>query len=342
MKHHVLIDSQDRDFELYPNSNEYRILFPRTFTDVVAARLLGVELPASFYVFTAAHGNTTLRVGLSSSSVITPTTEVTLSDGNYDASSMVLELTKTLNDAFPGKTFSVNVDERTFRLRISCHQGDDVIVDTTNAPVNTPTHWGLAYNLGFERDTIMQAETIVSPNVINLNPYTYIILDIRELNQIDEGGMHGNELGKRCFAKVPLNGVSFDVVFRDVDQCPDWIYFNNPIAKIDRLHVAWRFHDGSVPDFKGAEHSLYLELWTSDQSSTMVRVHAKPADAEPTGLHSLPPALGDMMATTSTILNADADAKSSSYLSRHRRKLILVGILVIATLAMYYYIFAGN
>jgi hypothetical protein len=335
MKHHVLIDSQDRDFESYPGANEYRILFARTFKNVVAARLLGVELPASFYVFTAAHGNTTLYVNLSSSSSSQVPIGITIPDGNYDAPSMVLELTNAFNDAFPGKTFSVNVDERTFRLKIACHQGDEVIVDTTNAPVNVPTNWGLAYHLGFERGTVMQAQAIVSPNVINLNPYTYIILDIQELNQIDEGGLHGNELGKRCFAKVPLNGVSFDVVFRDVDQCPDWIYFNTPIAKIDRLHVAWRFHDGFVPDFKGAEHSLYLELWTSDQSSTMLRQVDGSVDKMKVNTHELASSNVELFTMPHTTTN---DGKIS-FLSRHR-KLSVVGILtILVILAMYYYIF---
>lgn len=329
MKHHVLIDSQDRDFESYPHANEYRIMFPRTFTDVVAARLLGVELPASFYIFTAAHANTTLHIGLSTAP--TPI-HVTIPDGNYDASTMVLEVTNALNDAFPGKTFTVTFDERTFRLKMSCHQGDEIIVNTTSAPATTPTNWGLAYHLGFEPGTVMQAQTVVAPNVINLNPYTYIILDIRELNQIDEGGMHGNELGKRCFAKVPLNGVSFDVVFRDVDQCPDWIYFNNPIAKIDRLHIAWRFHDGFVPDFKGAEHSLYLELWTSDnQLSTTLRLDTADAEME-TQQPSLPPLL-------ETYAPLPPNESSTSFMTRNRGKMTLVGILIVAALALYWYTF---
>jgi hypothetical protein len=225
--------------------------------------LLSAEIPSTFYIFTAALQNTTLFVGLSASQP-TPL-PVMIEDGNYDKESMVVALTDALQTAFPGKTFIVAIDDTTFRLKVQCMQGEDIILDTTQADPLQPTGWGLAYYLGFLPGQVITMSTLTSSNVVNLNPYTYLLLDIKELSRVDEGGLFGTGIGNRCFTKIPINGVSFDTIFRDVNTCaPDFVRMYPSIGKLDKLSISLRFHDGNHVHFNGAEHSLWLELETDE------------------------------------------------------------------------------
>jgi hypothetical protein len=46
---HLVIDSRDRDYLLYPNSNKYRVNVPQEFRDVVSMELTLAQIPNTFY-----------------------------------------------------------------------------------------------------------------------------------------------------------------------------------------------------------------------------------------------------------------------------------------------------
>ena len=260
MRHQVLVDSRDRNFDTHPAPNTYRVRLPRRLTNVVGARLLSADIPLSFLVFKAAHGNTSLTVTVGGSGPQT----VTIRDGNYDDQSMVEELRTALAAAFPGKDFLAEVDTRTYQLVVTCVQGDAVGVDTTSAVDAAPTDWGLAYYLGFPRGTVTSGAPLRAPGTINLNPFTYILMDIDELGVIDEGGMYGTTMGRGCFCKIPIQGVSYEYIFRDIDRATDTVPTRALVPRLDTLTITFRLHDNRVVDFRGVEHSFLLEIETRD------------------------------------------------------------------------------
>lgn len=262
MRHQVLVDSRDRDFELYPEPNRYRIRLPRRYTNVVAARVLSADVPLSFFVFKAEYGNTTLRVGLGAGAPL----DVTLRDGNYDDQTVLEELGAALAAAFPGKSFKLEIDARTYQLVIACVEGDTVAVDTTAYPADQPawTDWSLAYYLGFPKGALTSGAPLRSPGMINLNPVTYILLDIEELGVVDEGGMYGGATGKGCFCKIPVQGISYEYIFRDVDRATELVSARSLVPRLETLTISFRTHGGRAIDFRGIEHSLLLEIVTRD------------------------------------------------------------------------------
>jgi hypothetical protein len=263
MRHHVLVDSRDRDFDKFPNPNEYRVRLPRQYKNVVGARLLSADVPSSFFVFSAAHGNTAMTVTVGAA-----TAEVTIPDGNYDMDSLPVELRAALEAAFPGKTFATSIDPRTMQLVVECDQGDAVGVDASAAADGPPTDWGLAYYLGFPRGVVTTGSpTLTSPGVVNLNPFTYVLLDLQELGTIDEGGVYGSAVGKGCFCKIPINGISYEYIFRDLDKAAEVVECRPMVPKLETLTVTWRLHDGTVMDFRGVEHSFLVEIITKDPPS---------------------------------------------------------------------------
>lgn len=265
----VHIDSRDRNFETHSSPNTYKIRLPAQYTHVVAARLLGCELPSSFFVFTAALGNTSLKVTtIDSNTGARITNTITIPDGNYTQTTIVTYLQAALNDAFTHETFTVMIDPVSFQLTIIVDKDEFEIDTTLGAPGvgDGPVEWGLGYYLGIPKDTVLTSSglSLTLPGIVSLNPFTYILLDIAELNNVDTGGLYGSEVGPRTFAKVPLSNASFEYVFTGKDATYQMhlahVQYRPPIQRLDRLSIAFKFHNGQVVDFNGIEHSFSIEL----------------------------------------------------------------------------------
>jgi hypothetical protein len=257
MRHTILLDSRDRDFDAYPDPSEYRIMLPTVYRNIQSARLVSAEIPASFYVFTAEAQNTSLDITVGST-----TATITLPDGNYSSSTFSSALETALTDA-TGHTFSVTVSKTTLRMTIASDTTDFTIEPSTG----TPTGWGLPFYLGFQRDVAYSSSegVLTAPRIISLNPHNYILLDIDQLNGLDEGSLYGGRVGSGSFAKIPFDAYSFDFVYLDTEKTtfPETV-LRPGLASLDRLNIKFRFHDGRPVDFNGVEHSLALEIITKD------------------------------------------------------------------------------
>lgn len=256
VKRYITIDSRDRDFAKYPSATSYAIDLPETFYHVTTARLMTAEIPTSFYVFSAARGNTTITVTRNG----TPYT-VTVPDGNYGFTAMAAAVGAALTAAF-GVVVTVTIDFTTMKTTITSATGADVIgVDARSLTSAAKTQWGLAYYLGFDRDVLrVGTGSVTSPRVASMNPELYVLLDVEELGTIRECGVEGGggTMGRTTFAKIPLTVESNEYNMFD-KQLTCNTYFP-PLSKLYKLHIAFRFHDGTPIDFHGVEHSMTLEV----------------------------------------------------------------------------------
>lgn len=262
MRHTILLDSRDRDYDAYPDASEYRVMLPTLYKNIIKARLVSAEIPTSFYVFTEDAGNTTLNIAVAGET----TKVITIPDGNYASNSISSTLAHVLTQE-TGRTFTVSVSRTTRKLTISNEEGTDFTLESSTGP---PTGWGLPYYLGFERGLTYTSTggILESPRLVSLNPYNYILVDIDELNGLDEGGMYGDRVGHGSFAKVPFDAHSFDYVYVNTDNAtfPE-IILRPGRASVDRLHIKFRFHDGRPVDFRGVENSMMLELVSKEKTT---------------------------------------------------------------------------
>jgi hypothetical protein len=258
--HTLLVDSRDRRDPDRTTPTSYRVDLQRTYFNVTEARLLTAEIPSSFYALEASRGSTSLRVLLPGND--TPVVDVVVPDGTYTHANVALVLQSFL----PGG-FSVAVHPVTRKLVI---QGPSPIqIDTTaHCDPNKAFGWGLGYHLGFEPMTVLAASEVageppyalVSPNVVRLQPPPYVVLSIRELDNVDELGTkhHGG-----TFAKIPV-APSDDGRYTLYDAGAAWgtpaVTHDPPIPRLRRLTVSFRYHDGTPVDFNGTEHSLTLAI----------------------------------------------------------------------------------
>lgn len=249
----VHLDSRDRDYDLFPSSSEFTVDLPDTLHNVRSAVLITAEVPISYYVFSAARGNTTLRVVLDDVSA-----DVTIPDGNYTTTSMATALKAALDQIFQGTTFTVTFDAATLKCILTASSGD-LAVDTRTA--TKPSDWGLGYYLGFASGvlTTTGTSTVIGSRVAAMNPENYLLLDIEELNGLAQGALYNaGGAGRRVFAKLPLNGDSYQYNF--FDKTVTYVERRPQLTRLDKLRVAVRFHDGTLVDLNGAEWSLSIEF----------------------------------------------------------------------------------
>jgi len=271
-KYTVLIDSRDRDYKNYPDPGEYRVWFPREYKNVASARLLTLEMPSSFYVFTANSQNVSLRVGVydGTGTSIDAEYSVNIPDGNYTAEEMAVALKKTLTTAFSalGLTFQTQIDPTTLKLSITTVESRVLKLDGTYGASDAPTQWGLAYYLGFDR-TVYHGTILTSPRLVSVNPYTYILLDIKELNAVEEMGLYGDgTTGQGAFAKIPFAVNSFQYVSLDNSASQNSVSLFPPLPKLHHIRIKFRFHDGRIVNFNNVEHSFSLELTCIEPANT--------------------------------------------------------------------------
>ena len=260
---YVLIDSRDRDIDVYPDPGEYMVQLPETLRQVSKLSLISAEVPSSFFVFSASRNNTSLTVTFHEQ-----TSTITIVDGNYGFTAMCNALRDALNTAFrivgAYEPFDVRVDPVTFFVNISgpilAPGGMRENFQITLA--SGDREWPLSYYLGLGRgDTVLSSSqgVLVGTGVCSLNPEVYICLDIVGVNQILEAGIEGEggTMGHTS-AIIPLNVDSFQYVFFDRPVVPN--YIQPPIGSLQSLHVKFRFHDGTPIYFNGVNHALTFEI----------------------------------------------------------------------------------
>lgn len=238
---------------MYPDSSQFVIDLPQTLRNVKSAVLVTAEMPLTYYVFSSARGNTTLSVSVDGTA-----RDVIVPDGNYTTSSMAAALKTALESAFAGKTFTITFHETTLTCSISVDAGV-LAIDTTAA--TKMSDWGLGYFLGLERGAILTDGTsiVTGTRVASMNPENYLLIDIEELNGLGQSALYGQGgQGNRVFAKVPLNGDSYQYHFFDknishVERRPQ-------VSSLGRLRVSIRFHDGTLVNLNGAEWSMSIEF----------------------------------------------------------------------------------
>lgn len=239
----VVIDSKDRDTDLFPNTNAYEITLDDDIEDVLQVQLLNIDIPLSTYLV-----NNHFRTFLVSTSNAIQYTEVTLDIGNYSDTELAIELEKALNTAFSGDTFRVEYVKKTDNFLIkSTHQFS---VQFQNA---------LALLLGFQESVIYMSQstgvapwtnTIQSPNRSNFKYNNYAVMTI---DQFDINKSNNNTLNK-SFAIIMNNYSSMNI-----SDDPQIVKrFSPPLSRLTKLRIKFYDRFGNPYDFNGLDHRFEL------------------------------------------------------------------------------------
>lgn len=195
---------------------------------------------ATDIAFTVTYGAATTTVGVSGASLTT--------------TQVATELQTRLNAAFAPATFTASFAGGRWSVTPSAGSVGLAVADRSRR-----TEWGLGWYLGFDRRVLTDAAaSVTAPRVAALNPENYLLIHVDELNGISQSRMNDEGPGAAAFAKVPLNGDSYQYNYYDKTLTP--VDLRPLVSSLDRLRVSIRFHDGSLVDLNGAEWSMCIEF----------------------------------------------------------------------------------
>jgi hypothetical protein len=300
----IIIDSRDRQQTTTSSPGSYTVVLPAVYQNVYSITLRSYEVPLTYNMFAACQSNTTFNMTWTPTGGSAQTSNVTIPDGNYTSASLPLAITYAMqsNAGFTtaGSSAPSNLNaywnSTTGKLGIYSTLSTDAIALTFN-PSQSPncgqgqnfpatTGWGLGYYMGYyptSYTSSLSNVTVTTNNVtsnytgvngsfiMNPSPDTYVVMELAGLNKIDETGLDGRVAGRidGCFAKIPVTVNQGEYMYFIDTSGPSPLnqrIYNPPIARLDRLTVRWRRHDGRTLDFNGGEHSFTLEIETLDNN----------------------------------------------------------------------------
>jgi hypothetical protein len=98
----IMINSTDRDTNIYPQPTNFSLRLPRIYRNVVGINVTQIKLLSSFYYISSAKNNSSIRVlenGRTTATGLANAIDIYVSEGTYDTNSLVTELQNRLNIA---------------------------------------------------------------------------------------------------------------------------------------------------------------------------------------------------------------------------------------------------
>lgn len=208
----------------------------------------------SIDTFRATTARLTLSLGGVEKTVVAP------ASATYTSVSLAAALKTALETAYSPVTFTVAISPSTGAITVTPSAGSAAVVSfATDSPA---TAWDLGYYLGLRNGdaaTALATNSVTGSAVASLNPENYVMIDIEELGRINQSAMYAaGGSGLKSFAKVPLNNGLYQ--YHCYERMPLAMDVRPHLAKLDKITVAARFHDGSLVDFNGGEWSMSLEF----------------------------------------------------------------------------------
>lgn len=279
------VHSEDRDITKWPSSTMFDIEIPVEYKNVVSLRLSDIEIPASYYVFTAKNQNISLTVELEDE-----TQMVFISEGTYTPMQLTMELTNQLNNCFPeDPDFQVFYSNTTMKFTFLHPKLFTFYFNRSgNSMYEQYTQWGLGSYLGFCKQEYTSTKkdyhsygdciyiagmyTIDAPFTANVFGDSYLYMELDYYNSIDElspytersnsmfnARQNGNH--NASFAKIPTLAIANQKQYISKESFLSNIFFSDPpLERIQKFKVKFRYHDGRPVDFGNTNFSFTIEV----------------------------------------------------------------------------------
>ena len=282
----TLIDSRDRNNNLYPSTNKYSIKLDRTIRNVISVELLQATLPNSEYLIN--DSNNTIHF----QETIGTTLTGTIPNGNYTLESDIAsELQDAMNDPANGgvSTYSVLFDSLTQRYTITSDRfgGDGIFVlkfvgpaeifGTTGATRSLYLSSSIGAIIGFSKTDLSDATFHISQNSPNLTPDRSIYMNINASAKDSFDNIEGikksdfgkfmqlsltSDFGEYTYwvnPRAKIRAVS-QLDFNKLDKQNDYKLIFNPPISIEKLNIEFKKYNEDLFDFFGMEHSLLFRF----------------------------------------------------------------------------------
>ena len=145
----IMINSLDRDQQVYPLPTQMRLKLPRVYKNVERIDIVQIKFFCGLYAISAANKNNTLLLQVGATSY-----PIVVADGTYTLQQLMTALAVALNAAGSARTFSVSYGQTTGRITVTATGGSFALLFLTGLPLYAQaqdiySEWGLGWNLGF-------------------------------------------------------------------------------------------------------------------------------------------------------------------------------------------------
>ena len=269
--YHIVIDSRDRNHDVFQTTNEYEVDLNTVYKDIVSIELLSAEIPHSGYIINSSNNELHFietNAQVSGNTYYT----ATISQGNYTADELATAIVTQMNLAGQS-TYTVNIDTTSRKFKISSNTtgGDNIFqlrfrgkTEKYDQDVNRYRYIdrSIGQVIGFQRTDLTGLNNYTGQNQYNLNGENYVLLHIDNLDN-----MEGRGIGiSNSFAKITLTSNLNETRFYSMNEYLTKKIFNPPLNRLSQLFIKFKKYDGSLYDFGGIEHSLFFKVTTLIQS----------------------------------------------------------------------------
>ena len=218
----VNVDTRFRDNPTITGASACTIRLPRTYKNITSLRLSSIELPNTWYDFTANLENTNFTVSGS---------QRTISDGNYTSTTLTAAMVSAAASTI---SLSIGFDSVTTKCTISA--AGAFTMDFTPVPGNVccitreanlrPFDTGLGSYLGFTSNTYSGNASYTSETLPNLYGNTYVLLSLEKYEAIDHLSFNGTSTP--AFAKIVVSATKNSFVYSGADTITNKVILAEP------------------------------------------------------------------------------------------------------------------
>ena len=193
---HLVVDSRDRDYLLYPMSNKYRVDVPQEWKDVTSIELTLAQIPNTFYNITVA--NNVFYISDSANNILS----VNIPEGQYDNSSLIDTLNGKYGDLFINFDSKLNFSRNpiNLKLRIQSNRSNNqefiynlnyVLNDTCTCNLNSVDKTIGFINMQYTSEMVdlsyiyVSSGGITNTGTVSDQDYTLYKLKATEINNIE-------------------------------------------------------------------------------------------------------------------------------------------------------------
>ena len=249
-------DSTNRDVTIYPSGSEYTLHLTNPIKNIVRIDLVAAKVPNTMYNVT--NGNNFVSVD---------GTNVSIAQGYYSASGLANAIMNSSGNA-------ITID-------FLCDEGKYLFSNTSSFTIQALTSEAQKM-LGLPATTVTSSLASADPvyaldptygslyitksvSIIDLSTNEYVFLDIQEFRttsvldakKLVNGTTEGSTI-RSSFGMIPMD-VSGGLIknYKETSDYKQYVEYDYPIVKLDRLTVRWIDKSGKLLNFNGFENNAF-------------------------------------------------------------------------------------
>jgi hypothetical protein len=259
---YVFADSRNRDTSLYPSGNTFTLYLTNPVHSVNQVDLVAARVPNTMFNLTDGSNVLTFRN-------TSTTTNISLLPGYYSARQLAYAMTGAAGFLF-SSAFLESQGKFLFYSNVapfSLQANTDEIQRMLGFPdSNMIQSFYYSSDPVFAPDPkFVNQNLLIGPKIADLMAYEYVFLDIEELRstsildarKLIQGTTDGQTI-RSTFGMVPMDVSSGYVKFyKETSDYNQYVQYNTPIPKIDRLTIRWIDRTGKSINFQTFDHNAF-------------------------------------------------------------------------------------